>query len=232
MFQQGQVFRLTRRGSDGSPRWAYRYRVGGRTSKRIQRGGFKSEQAAIEALERAPERLQRERGLVEAPPLRDLVDVYLAQHDGEPETVEKLRWLLGKAVGTFGHRRISQLRPAEIAGWRMTIPGGHRFDATQALRQVLARASKRPRRAAADDCPRRTRAAAAEWAVAFGVSITEAATSTCTTFATATGSPLSSRPRSRRSGASTISATRLRPSRSAPASRPLTSRATWEQASE
>src|SRR5215207_4816107 len=267
MFQQGQVFRLTRRGSDGSPRWAYRYRVGGRTSKRIQRGGFKSEQAAIEALERALEQLQRERGLVEAPPLSDLVDVYLAQHDGEPETVKKLRWLLGKAVGTFGHRRISQLRPAEIAAWRMTIPGGHRFEATQALRQVLARAvswrlidvnpakqgvdnpqrrrtekrpfeswseldalagelgprygplvlfaaatglrpgewialehrdidrdarvllspprvqewadqvakngSKRPRRAAPDDCPRRTRAAAGEWAVAFGVSIAE-----------------------------------------------------------
>src|SRR6266545_1128028 len=140
MFQQGQVLGLRTRGSDGSPRWAYRYRVGGRGSKRVQRGGFKSEQAAIEALERALERLQRERGLVEAPPLRELVKIYLAQHNGEPETVEKLRWLLGKAVGTFGHRRISQLRPAEIAAWRMTIPAGHRFEATQALRQVLARA--------------------------------------------------------------------------------------------
>src|SRR6266540_3810673 len=140
MFQQGQVLRVRRRGKDGSPHWAYRYRVGGRGSKRVQRGGFKSEQAAIEALERALERLQRERGLVEAPPLRELVDVDLAQHNGEPETVEKLRWLLGKAVGTFGHRRISQLRPAEIAAWRITIPAGHRFEATQALRQVLARA--------------------------------------------------------------------------------------------
>src|SRR5829696_5430784 len=55
MFQQGQVFRLRTRGSDGNPRWAYRYRV-------------------------------------------------------------------------------------EIAAWRMTIPAGHRFEATQALRQVLARA--------------------------------------------------------------------------------------------
>src|SRR6266536_6020939 len=143
MFQQGQVLGLRTRGSDGSPRWAYRYRVGGRGSKRVQRGGFKSEQAAIEALERALERLQRERGLVEAPPLRELVKIYLAQHNGEPETVEKLRWLLGKAVGTFGHRRISQLRPAEIAAWRMTIPAGHRFEATQALRQVLARAVSR-----------------------------------------------------------------------------------------
>ncbi len=143
MFQQGQVLGLRTRGSDGSPRWAYRYRVGGRGSKRVQRGGFKSEQAAIEALERALERLQRERGLVEAPPLRELVKIYLAQHNGEPETVEKLRWLLGKAVGTFGHRRISQLRPAEIAAWRITIPAGHRFEATQALRQVLARAVSR-----------------------------------------------------------------------------------------
>jgi len=28
----------------------------------------------------------------------------------------------------------------EIAAWRQTIPTGHRFEATQALRQVLARA--------------------------------------------------------------------------------------------
>ena len=73
---------------------------------------------------------------MKAPKLRELVGVYLAQHDGEPETVEKLRWLLAKAVSSFGHRRISRLRPAEIAAWRMTIPAGHRFEATQALRQV------------------------------------------------------------------------------------------------
>jgi integrase len=106
----------------------------------VQRGGFESERAAAEALARALERLRREQGLVEAPTLRELVGVYLAQHDGEPETVEKLRWLLAKAVSSFGHRRISRLRPAEIAAWRMTIPAGHRFEATQALRQVLARA--------------------------------------------------------------------------------------------
>ncbi len=140
MRQQGQVFELQTMGADGRRLWAYRYRAGGRGSRRVQRGGFESEQAAIEALERALERLRREQGLVEAPRLSELVDVYLAQHDGEPETVEKLRWLLGKAVRSFGYRRISQLRPAEIAAWRMTIPAGHRFEATQALRQVLARA--------------------------------------------------------------------------------------------
>src|SRR5215207_7086914 len=140
MLQQGQVFRLRTRGSDGSPSWAYRYRVGGRSSRRVQRGGFGSEQAAAAALERALERLRREQGLVEAPTLRELVDVYLAQHDGEPETVAKLRWLLAKAVRSLGHRRVSRLRPAEIAAWRMTIPAGHRFEATQSLRQVLGRA--------------------------------------------------------------------------------------------
>jgi hypothetical protein len=30
MTQQGQVFELKRRGRDGEPRWAYRYRAGGR----------------------------------------------------------------------------------------------------------------------------------------------------------------------------------------------------------
>jgi len=137
VLQQGQILELK---SNGRTRWAYRYRVGGRGSQRVQRGGYASEQAATEALERALERLRRERGLIEAPELADLVDVYLAQHGGEPETVEKLRWLLAKAVRAFGERRINQLRPAEIAAWRMTIPSGHRFEATQALRQVLARA--------------------------------------------------------------------------------------------
>jgi integrase len=68
------------------------------------------------------------------------VEVYLSQHEGEPETVEKLRWLLAKAVRVFGERRLGQLRSPAIAAWRMTIPSGHRFEATQALRQVLARA--------------------------------------------------------------------------------------------
>jgi hypothetical protein len=143
--QQGQVLKLTGHSADGASVCAYRYRVGGRRSRRVQRGGFESEQAAGEAPARALERLRREQGLAEAPSLRELVAIYLAQHDGEPETVEKLRWLLAKAERSFGHRRISQLRPAEIAAWRMTIPAGHRFEATQALRQVLARAvSSRP----------------------------------------------------------------------------------------
>jgi hypothetical protein len=56
MLQQGQVFPLTaRRGGEAG--WAYRYRIGGRGSRRVQRGGFATEQAAVEALERALERV-------------------------------------------------------------------------------------------------------------------------------------------------------------------------------
>jgi hypothetical protein len=133
MAQQGQVFELKGRDAETGTTWAYRYRLGGRGSRRVQRGGFESAQAAAEALARALKRLRREQGLIEAPRLRELVDVYLAQHDGEPETVEKLDWLLAKALSAFVHRRWLIRRPAEIAAWRMTIPAGHRFEATQAL---------------------------------------------------------------------------------------------------
>jgi integrase len=66
--------------------------------------------------------------------------VYLAQHDVQPVTVEKLPWLLGKAIVVFGERRVGELTSLEIAAWRMTLPPGYRFEATQALRQVLHRA--------------------------------------------------------------------------------------------
>ena len=139
MVQRGQVFALKSSSPDGMC-WAYRYRIGGRGSKRVQRGGFPSEQAAAEALKRALDRLRQEQDLADARTLSEFVETYLAQHDAEPETIEKLRWLLTKSTRSFGDLPINQLRPAEIAAWRITIPHGHRFEATQALRQVLARA--------------------------------------------------------------------------------------------
>ncbi len=140
MQQEGQVFRLRSQGADGGALWAYRYRTAGRGSKRIQQGGFTSERDAREAIERALERLRRSDGTAGSLTLAELVDEYLAQHDAQAETIEKLRWLLAKAVRVFGDRRLSELRSQEIAAWRMTVPPGHRFEATQALRQVLARA--------------------------------------------------------------------------------------------
>jgi hypothetical protein len=57
-----------------------------------------AEEVDSKALERALERLRRERGLVETPTLAEFVEVSLGQHGGEPETVDKLRWLLAKGV--------------------------------------------------------------------------------------------------------------------------------------
>jgi integrase len=140
MLQQGQVFQLTSRDADGDALWAYRYRTGGRESQRVQRGGFMSEGDARAALERALEKLRRANGTARALTLAEVVEQYLAQHEVAPVTLEKLRWLLAKAIAAFGDRPLGELRPAEIAAWRMTIPSGYRFEATQALRQVLARA--------------------------------------------------------------------------------------------
>lgn len=118
MLQQGQVFPLTTRGRDGEPVWAYRCRVGGRGSKRIQQGGFASERDAQDALERALERVRREQRVSRSLNLAELVDEYLAQHEAEPETIEKLRWLLGNRSPSSG-RCVS-------ASWtrRRSPPGG------------------------------------------------------------------------------------------------------------
>jgi integrase len=140
MVQQGQTFELRRRGTTGDRLWAYRYRTGGRDSKRAQHGGFAPEQDARDALERELERLRRERRITRRLTLSELVDTYLDQHDVQPVTIEKLRYLLSKATAVFGDRVIGELTSQEIAAWRMTLSPGYRFEATQALWQVLHRA--------------------------------------------------------------------------------------------
>jgi integrase len=159
--QQGQVFELKKRAVDGRAVWAYRYRTGGPGSRRLRRGGSSSERDAAEALERALERLRRQKGVGSTLTLEELVEEYLAQYDAEAETIEKLCWLLAKALRGFGGHRLPELRSQEIAAWRMTISPGHRFQATQALRQVLARAvvwgmiDSNPAKQGADNAQRR-----------------------------------------------------------------------------
>jgi integrase len=140
MLQQGQVFELTTRGPTGERLWAFRYRAGGRDSKRVQRGGFWSEEDAQAALERALEMVRRRNGVGKRPTLAEFIEEYLAQHEVSPVTLKKLRFLLTRAVQAFGNYYLDELDPLEISAWRMTIPPGYRFEATQALRQVLARA--------------------------------------------------------------------------------------------
>jgi integrase len=138
MIQQGQVFKLKARCADGEPLWAYRYRVAGRGSARLQVGGFSTKAEAQKALQN---RLAR---LVPGRPgtltLGEWVAEYLDTHQGERVTIAKLRWLLGKATAALGEVRLAELSPEQVCAWRLTVPEGHRFEATQALRQVLNRA--------------------------------------------------------------------------------------------
>ena len=78
MIQQGQVFKLTAKGADGQPLWAYRYRLEGRSSARPQVGGFASRAEAQKALRRALDRIGPGRG--GAITLAELVEVLAQRH--------------------------------------------------------------------------------------------------------------------------------------------------------
>ena len=126
--------------ADRSGDGPYRLRLDGRDSPRAQRGGFASKQAAQAAPDRELRRALRA-ALRSDDVGRARLEEYLDQHQAEPETTAKSRWLLTKSVARFGRVRLTDLNAREIAAWRMTVPEGHRFEATQALRQVLARAA-------------------------------------------------------------------------------------------
>ena len=139
MIQQGQVFKLKTRGPDGQPLWAYRYRLEGRGSERPQVGGFATRTEAEKALRKVIDRLGPGGGRATIT-LAEFVDEYLEMHQAAPVTIAKLRWLLGKATAELGEKRLAELSSRDVYTWRMTVPEGHRFEATQALRQVLNRA--------------------------------------------------------------------------------------------
>jgi integrase len=139
MIQQGQVFKLKATSVDGEPLWAYRYRVAGRDSARRQAGGFTTKAGAQRALQNRLARLLPG-GRAGTLTLAEWVEEYLDAHQGERVTIAKLRWLLGKATAALGEVRLAELSPDQVSAWRLTVPEGHRFEATQALRQVLNRA--------------------------------------------------------------------------------------------
>lgn len=125
-------------GADGQPLWAYRYRLEGRGSTRPQVGGFASRAEAQKALRKVLDRLGPGGGGA-AMTLAELVEQFLELHQAEPVTIAKLRWLLGKATAVLGAKRLVDLSPRDVYAWRLTVPEGHRFEATQALRQLHAR---------------------------------------------------------------------------------------------
>jgi len=139
VIQQGQVFKLQTKGADGQPLWAYRYRLAGRGAARPQVGGFVSRAEAHKALRKALEQLGPG-GRAATITLAELVDEYLELHQADRVTIAKLRWLLGKATAVLGDIRLADLSSKDVYAWRLTVPDGHRFEATQTLRQVLNRA--------------------------------------------------------------------------------------------
>jgi hypothetical protein len=138
VIQRGQVFKLKAKCADGEPLWAYRYRVAGRDSARLQVDGFSTRAEAQRALQNKLARLLPG-GRPATMTLGEWVEEYLDAHQGERVTVAKLRWLLGKATAELGAVRLAELSPEQVCAWRLTVPEGHRFEATQALRQVLNR---------------------------------------------------------------------------------------------
>ncbi|HKI23254.1 MAG TPA: SPOR domain-containing protein [Gaiellaceae bacterium] len=123
MIQQGQVFKLKATGRDGKPLWAYRYRVAGRGSTRLQVGGFSTRAEARRALQSRLARLLPG-GRSATLTLDEWVEEYLGTHPGERVTVAKLRWLLGKATAALGEVRLVELSPEQVCAWRLTVPEG------------------------------------------------------------------------------------------------------------
>src|SRR5215217_7785983 len=98
------------------------------TNSRLSRRRLRRSSGRLSSFGVSKCRLRRRRS-------RSSSNANLAQHDSEPETT-----LLAKSVRAFGERRVTRLRSPEIGARGMTIAPGHRFEATQALRQVLGRA--------------------------------------------------------------------------------------------
>ena len=99
----------------------------------------RAETEAQQALRKTLDRL-RPGGRAATLTLIEFVEEYLQSHPGSAGDGAKLRWLLGKATAALGDVRLIDLTPEHVCTWRMTIPEGHRYEATQALRQVLNRA--------------------------------------------------------------------------------------------
>ena len=118
MLQQGQVFGLTST--------AYRACLCGpiATGSVDETGSGCSEVVSrvprmrTAALDQALEKLRRRGKIGRMPTLAEFVDEYLAQHEASPVTLEKLRFLLDRAVAAFGDYRLDEFSRSR------SLPGG------------------------------------------------------------------------------------------------------------
>lgn len=129
MAQLGQPFKAP--GREGwQIRWRERKPDGTWTNR--QRGGFKTRDAA-----RAYRDAQTGASGQQRVSLAELIDRYLATHTGAAHTRKMLRWKLDKALDAFENVAPATLTAEEVERWRLTIPEGHRFETTQALKQAF-----------------------------------------------------------------------------------------------
>src|SRR5918992_1028594 len=117
MVQQGQTFELTRRGlaanscgrTASAPAAATRS-VFSVVASRLNR--MRGRRSSANSSGR-----RRERRITRRLTFAELVETYLGQHDVQPVTIEKLRYLLSKATAVFGDRKVGELTSEEIAAW-------------------------------------------------------------------------------------------------------------------
>jgi integrase len=109
---------------------------------RKYQGGFETQTAAESWLRtKVDEVLARKRGDLphpgELPTVDQLIDSFLATHEVDPATLNKLKYELAHARRKFGTARIDELRPLELSEWRTTLPPRTRHQPFGALKQVL-----------------------------------------------------------------------------------------------
>jgi integrase len=116
-------------------RWRER-RADGTTIRR-QRGGFETKGEARTFAENLEKRLRIGTSYEPNLTIAELFKRYLAGHTGAESTKKRIRWALKKAEAVFGSLRATELTVEEIRRWRLSVPQGHRWEATQAFKAAL-----------------------------------------------------------------------------------------------
>jgi integrase len=123
--------------------WAARYY----DEKRVRRfrGGFPTRSAAREWVDTKVDEVAALRSgdraaPADIPTVTELVDRFLATHEVDLATTDRMRYELKHATRQFGDNRLDQLRTPEIAAWRATLPARSRHQLFRSFRQVLEQA--------------------------------------------------------------------------------------------
>jgi integrase len=123
--------------------WAARYRDADGVQR--LRGGFATKTEARKWVDRKVDEVEALRtgerlAPSELPTVTELVGKFLATHEVDPATTDKLRYELKHATRAFGDKRIDQLRTPDLAAWRSTLPARSRHQLFRSFRQVLEQA--------------------------------------------------------------------------------------------